>query len=218
MNRPTEDDERALSEPHRTSMNDDLYMNNACMPRRRALLIAAGVIAGSLLGGCLPWGAPDRIVVERERIERAVAERFPVETRWLGIFDVTASSPTLALLPQDNRIGIDIALELAERLFQGEVRGEVAFDARLRYERQDGTFRLADVRVNRIAVADMPDAVAAQTGRLGALLAERVLDGMVLHTLGDQEQAMLRQQRLQPGAISVTARGIEIALVPEAGT
>ena len=48
--------------------------------------------------------------------------------------------------------------------------------------------------------------------RLGNVLAERVLDDLVIYRVPADRLASLRQLGLQPGAVTITARGLEITL------
>jgi len=49
------------------------------------------------------------------------------------------------------------------------------------------------------------------------LLAERLLEGLLVYRIGNQRLAQLHQLGLQPGAVTVTARGLEITLARRGG-
>ena len=53
--------------------------------------------------------------------------------------------------------------------------------------------------------------------RLGIALAEAVLENLSLYRLSVERQASLRQVGLQPGAVTVTSRGVEITLARAGG-
>ena len=57
-----------------------------------------------------------------------------------------------------------------------------------------------------------PRASAGAPPRLGQALAEKVLDDLVIYRLGAEPLARLREAGLVPGAVTVTARGVEITL------
>lgn len=185
--------------------------------RRRALLAGGSALGGllALLAGCQSaWLGPRSIHVDRARIEAALTRRFPYDTRWLGLFEVRAETPQLSLLPQRNRIGAEMEIQVTERLFGKALRGQVDFDGGLRWDTASHSLRLVDVEVGRVAVAGLPDAAAAQTGRLAVLLAEQLLDGRELFTLDEAQRAELRRRGVAPGAVTVTERGIDVALDP----
>ena len=57
-----------------------------------------------------------------------------------------------------------------------------------------------------------PSSPLGPSGRLGNVLAERVLDDLVIYRVPADRLASLRQLGLQPGAVTITSRGLEITL------
>jgi hypothetical protein len=171
------------------------------------LCMAVGLAACSSL-------APHSIDVDKGRLDAAIARRFPYERSWLGFFDVRVTAPQLRLMPERNRIATDVELSLVERFSGRELRGALSFESGLRYEPGDATLRLAQVSVDRFALAGLPDALMSQTGPLGSLLATQLLEGAVLYQLTDAQKASLHSMGVQPGEMHVTAQGLSIDLVP----
>jgi hypothetical protein len=176
--------------------------------RRIAVLCAAA------LGACASLTTPKSIDIEEARSQQAIAQRFPYETRWLGLFDVSVTAPRLLLLPETNRIATDIEVNAGGRLLPSKVRGALLLEGGLRIDPVDGNLRLANVRVERFALSGLPDAMWADTVKLGPLLAEQLLEGMVVYTLNNEQRATLRERGVQPGEVRVTSRGLTIALEP----
>jgi len=168
------------------------------------------------LAACSSGFAPSSIDVDQARLEQAIATRFPYQTRWLGVLDVRAAAPTIRLLPEVNRVAIDVELTIDERLSARQLRGALAFQSGLRFEPGDNSLRFSQVSVDRIAVAGLPEALAGQTGPLGSVLAEQLLEGALIYRLSDAQQEVLRRERVQPGEIRVTSRGLNIKLEPRA--
>lgn len=65
--------------------------------------------------------------------------------------------------------------------------------------------------------AAAPRDAAAAPPRLGPALAEKVLEDLVIYRLGAETAARLGAAGLAPGAVTVTARGVEITLQRVAG-
>ena len=57
-----------------------------------------------------------------------------------------------------------------------------------------------------------PSSPLGPSARLGSVLAERVLDDLVIYRVPADRLASLRQLGLQPGAVTITSRGLEITL------
>src|SRR5262249_26229541 len=94
-------------------------------------------------------------------------------------------------------------------------RGELAVSFALRYEPSDATLRAADVRVEKLALEGLAPAWNEPLEAAGALVAENVLEGSVLHAFRPEELARARGWR--PGDIRVTPTGVRIELLPPVG-
>lgn len=205
-------------------------------PARRDLLRRFGLHGiglGLALAGCANLGGPSVVTLGQADLNALMGRAFPVQKRVLELIDVTLSAPSLQLLPERNRIAVVLALASQERVFGLAGRGRLDFDSALRYEPRDATLRLTQVRVQQLTLEGglpQPPAAAASAAsgssttssasspaanrlaRLGSALAERALDELVLYTVPAERLASLRQLGLQPGAVTVTARGVEITL------
>ena len=194
------------------------------MHRRTFLLApAAAALAGAAaqLQGCANLGQPRVITLSEAELSALVARAFPMQQQVLEVLDLQLSAPRLRLLPEINRISVLLVVRAQERLRGGRGRGELGFDSALRFEPQDASVRLNQVRVQHLdfaAGAESSLALEALTAlpgaalRIGRGLAERLLEDLVVYRIGDQRLAQLHQLGLQPGAVTVTARGLEITL------
>jgi hypothetical protein len=189
-------------------------MNAEARPRITTLARRVALLCVATLTACASLTTPTSIDIEAARIQQAIAQRFPFETRWLGLFDVSAAAPRLRLLPETNRIATDIEVNAGGRLLPSKVHGALSLEGGLRIDSADGNLRLAGVRVERFALSGLPDALWADTVKLGPLLAEQLLEGMVVYTLNAEQKARLRERGVQPGEVRVTSRGLSIALEP----
>ena len=151
-----------------------------------------------------------------------VARAFPMQLRVLDVLDLQLSAPRLRLLPDANRLSVLLVVRAQKQLRGGRARGELGFDSALRYESADATVRLTQVRVQHldfVAGAESSLALEALTAlpgaavRIGRGLAERLLEDLVVYRISDDRLAQLRQLGLQPGALTVSSRGLEITLV-----
>lgn len=209
--------------------------------RRQALrrlaaapLVALPVAAG--LGACAGLGGPTVITFGEAELAALLARTFPLQRRLLDLLDLQFEQPRLRLQPERNRLALALAVQLRERLRGSAARGRLAFDSALRWEPRDASVRLVQVRVQELvfdggagspvaaagsaAPAPAPAAVGAVSAGgpgLAAAIAERVLEDLPLHHLGAERLAALRRWGLQPGAVAVTARGVELTLVRASG-
>lgn len=218
----------------------------SALPNRRQLLMAAWAGAvGSGLAGCSGWTGPPVITLGEAELAERLGRLFPLSRRVLEVLDIELSAPRLRLLPASNRLALALWLRSRERLLGNAGHGQLAFDCALRWVPQDASLRLTQVRVQQLwfelgpgpatppsttpawppAVpsagasggAAAPRETAAASPRLGPALAEKVLEDLVIYRLGAEPAARLGAAGLAPGAVTVTARGVEITLQRVAG-
>lgn len=209
---------------------------------RRDLLSLLGRAAplGALVcvAGCAGALGPRVITFSESDLTGLINRSFPVKKRLLELLDVQLAAPSLRLLPERNRLALDLTLSTQERLTGKSGRARLVFDSALRYAPGDASVRLTQVQVQRLdvetgaALPSLPGALSAtvpgaspsasaaaaasaQAGTaswISGLLAERVLEDLAIYRVSAERLASLRQLGLQPGAVTVTARGLEITL------
>ena len=181
--------------------------------RRLLLLVSA---ASLLLGlvGCAAVLGPRTIEVSEAQLQQHLAKRFPFSNRYLELLDITVSSPRLTLLPELNRIATELDISASDRLLRTPFKGSLALNYGLRFEPGDNTIRLDNVRVERFAIDGAPGAFHTQLSRMGALLAEQLMDNQVIHTLKPEDVQRVQGRGYQPGELKVTSRGIALTLNP----
>ncbi|MCW5663310.1 MAG: DUF1439 domain-containing protein [Piscinibacter sp.] len=179
--------------------------------KRRFLLPAAAAV---LLAGCAGVGGPTVLTLDEAELARLMAKNFPLERRALELFDLTLDAPRTTLLPQSNRLATELDLQAVERLSSRRYQGRMALDYRLRYDEAAQAVRLADVRVQRLQFDETAQRLQPVVERLGALLAEQLLRDAVIYRFKPEDLEKAGRRGVQPGAVTVTARGVEITLVP----
>lgn len=183
------------------------------MPRRRLLLSLSG-LALLPLGGCAGLLGPPTVTLSEAEIAQRMERHFPLDRSLLDVFDVTVSAPRVRLLPERKRLAVVVGVQARNRLLGLHWQGQLDFDAALRWDASDQTVRLDQVRVQDLAFAD-PGAFNRNTlERLGAALAERVLEGSAIYRLPAERAAQLRAKGYVPGHVDITPRGLEIGFVP----
>ena len=202
------------------------------MQRRHLLQTTLATLPAAALWGCAGLGGPTVITLSEADLAVLIARSFPMQRRLLEMFDVQLNAPQLRLMPASNRLSVGLALTTQDRFFGNSGRGTLTFDAALRYEPRDASVRLNQVRVQNLGFeasalppplrTPAPSASGGATvqpapppvgplARLGNALAEQALENLVIYSVPAERQASLRQLGLQPGAVTVTSRGVEIS-------
>jgi hypothetical protein len=167
-----------------------------------------------LLAGCAGLAGPPTLTLTQADADRLLRGRFPIERRLLEVVDASMRAPALRLVPETNRLAAVVEVQAHDRLLGGSWQGLLSFDAALRWEPRDQSVRLTQVRVQDLALNPGQAATRSSVERLGAALAERVLEDISLYRLSDERAAELQRRGLMPGAVTVTSRGVEITFVP----
>jgi len=168
------------------------------------------------LAGCAALPSQGRVVeVSEAQLAAALARQFPVNRRYLDVFDVVLREPQLRLMPESQRLDTRLAYTLG-----GPLLGTRSFDGTLelsyglRFEPGDGSVRLTEARVESFQAPGVPTALQGRASRLGSLLAENLLREAALYRFKPQELERVRARGLQPGAVRVVPGGVQLQLEP----
>jgi len=175
--------------------------------------LAAG-LALALLSACAQLLGPQTVSWSEADLNQMLARRFPLDRRVLEMLDVKVSQPHVALLATRQRLATDLTVEATDRLFATRYQGRISLESGLRYEPSDQSLRLSEVRVT----AFLLDAPGARTPplaqKLGAALAEGVLNDAVIHRISPEQLARLNRKGYRPGSVQITTQGLELTVVP----
>jgi hypothetical protein len=176
------------------------------MNRFRVAILALA----SALAACAGLGGPLTVRLSESELSAMLQRRLPLERRLLEVFDVTLPAAQLRLLPERNRLWLAMEVQVRERLTGAAWKGQLTLESALRWEPQDQTVRLAQVKVLEFRIDSGPAAGRGSVERVGAVLAERVLEDFSVYKLPAERAAELKRLGLAPGAVTVTARGVEV--------
>jgi hypothetical protein len=154
--------------------------------------------------------AQPRYTVSAAQLQQLVAQQFPRRYSVAGLMRMDVQAPALRLLPEQNRLSAEMAVEAAGPLPGRNQKGMFEVDFALRYEAGDRTIRAHQLRFKRLRMDDLSSAGAELLNAYGPALAEQTLQEVVLHQLRPQDLAMAEDLGLQPNSITVTETGLVI--------
>jgi len=169
-----------------------------------------------VLAACSGLGGPRTVTFDEAQIGAMLSRQFPVQRRVMELFDVDIAAPSLKMIPERNRLLGDFALVSTDRLSRRPVRGRLVLESALRYEPSDQSVRLVQVRVQQVELeaAALPGGAAPSlppaVQRAAAALAEQLLEDFAIYRIPPQRIEALRAAGYRPGAVTVTARGVEV--------
>lgn len=163
-----------------------------------------------MLAGCAGLGGPRSLSLSQADLQARIERYFPHQRRVFELIDVSVARPTVRLLPERNRIATDLDLSATERLSGRTARGRLTLDYALRYEPSDGSVRMSQVHVQDASLDLGSGPLSPSNARIGALLAERVLDDFTIYRADPRRLEQLQQAGITTAEIVVTARGVEV--------
>ncbi|TDP59052.1 DUF1439 domain-containing protein [Roseateles toxinivorans] len=166
------------------------------------------------LAACATLGGVRTLTLSEAELNERLQRQLPIERRMLELLEIRLSEPRLQLLPQSNRIALTLAVASRERLSGRAYQGRITIDFALRYDELRQAIRLEQVRVTDFLIDDLPPRQQAQTTRLGSLITEQLLKDLAVYRFKAKDLQAAEGMGYAPGAVTVTARGVEVTLVP----
>jgi hypothetical protein len=186
--------------------------------RRRLAQTLLGALALQSLVAC---GHPavqllteQKLTLSGAQLQAALNPRFPLEQRVAEVLDLRLSAPRLQLLTERQRIATELQLDITERLLQSTHPGRLALDFGLRFENADRTVRMQGVKVQQLVLNRLAPAYQELMNRYAPRLAERALEGQVLHQVSEADWSALQRLGLQPGEFRITPQGLTLDFKP----
>jgi hypothetical protein len=178
-----------------------------------ALALALGSLAQARSQEPEPEPTPPRYTVTKAQLQTALTQRFPLRYPVPGLLDLDLQSPQLQLLPEQNRLSVELAVQAAGPALQRSHAGTFALEFGLRYEATDRTIRATQLRLQRLQFPTLQPGVVALLNTYAPALAEQSMTEVVLHQLQAKDLALADVMGLQPGSITVTDAGLVIGFV-----
>ena len=180
--------------------------------QRRRFLLSAACAAPLLTTACSGRTLPRQLSMTTAQLQAKVATKFPKPYPVAGLLQLELQAPALSMLPDTNQIRAVLPATLSGPVLKQTFHGHLDVSFGMRYAPADRTLRAQRVVVNALEIADAPAPLADMLVTYGPRLGEQVLDNLLLYQLEDKDLALADTMGLQPGAITVTAQGLTMAL------
>jgi hypothetical protein len=148
------------------------------------LFVAAAVI---LIAGCAALTGPRDVELPLAKLQEALNRRFPLNNRYLDVFDITVSNPRLSLQPETGRVLTTFDAAITPPFVNRTWKGSLALSGSLALDQTRNAVMLAEPRVDHFAIDGVDSVIARQISRLGGILAEQLLRDVPLYTFKPDE-------------------------------
>ncbi len=167
-----------------------------------------------VVAGCASVLGPRTITLTEADVARQIAKSYPLERKLLGELTVRIEAPRVKLLSATNRIATELDFSGSLDRSGKRSRGTIALDYALRFDEAAQAVRMTQVRVGRVQIENLNDKPKSIVDKFGALLAEQLLNDAAIYRFKPEDLKTAEGQGYKPGSVNVTARGVEITLVP----
>lgn len=178
----------------------------------RAFLLLA--LTTFFLSACSTIGASRTFTLTNADLARLLEQQGPLQRRMLEVLDVRINRPTVQLLPDSNRVASSFEVAATERISRTTLNGRIALDYALRYDEAEKAIRMTNVRVNDFHLNDVAPEKSKGVKNLGSLIAEHLLENLVIYRFKPNDLRSAEGKGYRPGAVTVTSRGVEVTLAP----
>ncbi|MEO8249901.1 MAG: DUF1439 domain-containing protein [Burkholderiales bacterium] len=184
--------------------------------RRRTIAHAAAWLSLLVAPVASAQFRPIDYTITLTQLTMQVAKRFPYTQQVAGdLVQLQLSNPRLKLLPDANRVATNLDLKLVAQVLGAGTVGALGIDYGLRYEPADRTIRMTNAKVRSVRLDGVPAQYQSWLDRNAPRLAENLLEGYVLHQVGERELAMVAAMGYEPGSFKVTADGLKVTMNPK---
>lgn len=165
------------------------------------------------LGGCASWLGPQEIEIPVSRLQNSVEATFPLNERYLDLFDVSLTRPRLSLQTASDRLVLAVDARVAPPLLKKPWQGELVVSGGLRIDAARRAVMLADPRLENIRLDAATGGYTTRLARLGTALAEDLLSDMVLYTFAP-DAFVVAGQRFVPTRITTRGNKLVVSFEP----
>ena len=181
--------------------------------RQNPLLVLMLLALLTLLSGCASLLPPQEIEIPLSRLQKSAEQNFPVNARYLDLFDVTVSNPRLSLQPAADRLVLGLDARIQPPLIKTPWQGELLVSGGLRIDPVRRAVILTEPRLENIRLNAATGSYTSRLARLGTQLAEDLLTDRVLYTFAP-DAFVVAGQRFVPTRITTRNNSLVVSFQP----
>lgn len=181
--------------------------------RQNPLLVLMLLALLTLLSGCASLLPPQEIEIPLSRLQKSAEQNFPVNARYLDLFDVTVSNPRLSLQPAADRLVLGLDARVQPPLIKTSWQGELLVSGGLRIDPVRRAVILTEPRLENIRLNAATGSYTSRLARLGTQLAEDLLTDRVLYTFAP-DAFVVAGQRFVPTRITTRNNSLVVSFEP----
>ena len=150
------------------------------------LIVAAAIL---LLSACAIFNGPRTVLVPTEQLQSSLDRRFPLDMRYLELFDLHATHPVLRLDADAGRAQLTMDVVIAPPFVKRTWKGSIALSGVLRPDDAQHALVIREPRLDAFRIDGFDSEMSRQITRYGGLFAEQLLRDMPIARYDDVRPA-----------------------------
>lgn len=179
----------------------------------RRTLLSISLAAAALLAGCATLTGPREVEVPLERLQRGLEQRFPLQQRALGVFELQLSRPQVSVLRDNDRLALSADVSVTSPLLRQSLQGSVALSGRLLVDNVRNAVVLTDAHIDRFTVGGTDERTQGQLTAAANVVVERLVRDVPVYNFRPDELRYLGVQYI-PTTIHTTRDGLSVRFEP----
>ncbi|MEN9868970.1 MAG: hypothetical protein RL748_4560 [Pseudomonadota bacterium] len=182
------------------------------MPHSTILFLrnmAGLLLAMLLLSSCASLVGPRDVDLPLDKLQAQLNQRFPANSRYLEVFDITLGQPKITLLPLLNRVRFDVDITIAPPFTSKRLQSFVSLSGALKIDHARKAVMLVEPKVEALKLDGVDAIMGRQFNKLGNYALERMFQDNPVHRFKDDD---LQVAGLQFVATNITIHDQRLVL------
>lgn len=167
----------------------------------------------SVAAGCASLTGVHEMEVPLSKLQQSLQNKFPFNHRYLDLFDITVSNPKLSLQAESNRVITALDARVAPAFLKKPWEGKLLLSGVLKIDAKRNAVVLTEPRFENLTLDAATGANAGKLAKLGTLLAEDMLNNIVIYTF-KPEDFNVAGIRLTPTKITTRTNALVVSFEP----
>lgn len=142
-----------------------------------------------MLSACAIFNGPRTALVPTEQLQASLDKRFPLDMRYLELFDLHATQPTVQLDAAAGRVLLTMDVVIAPPFVKRTWKGSIALSGVLRPDDAQRALVIREPRLDAFRIDGFDPQMSRQITRYGGLFAEQLLRDMPVARYDDVRPA-----------------------------
>jgi hypothetical protein len=138
-----------------------------------------------LLSGCAIFNGPRTVLAPTAQLQAALDKRFPLDMRYLELFDLHATQPKLRLDPDAGRVLLTMDVVLAPPYVKRTWKGRVTLSGVVQPDDAQRVLVVREPRLDEFRIDGFDPEMSRKITRYGGLFAEQLLQNVPIARYDD---------------------------------